>query len=61
MFFVGNLKNTTKYKENHPDPTSITLFKSTFLGVASVSGGAHRHLEKVCKEMAECHFKIWVH
>lgn len=45
MSFAGNLKNTTKYKENknHPDPTTITLFKSTFLGIASVSGGAQRH------------------
>lgn len=45
MFFAGNLKNTTKYKENknHPDPTTITLFKTTFLGIVSVSGKAQRH------------------
>lgn len=64
MFFAGNLKNTTKYKENknHLDPTTITLSKSTFLGIASVSGEAL--LDKVCKKMPRkprCCFKIWVH
>lgn len=46
MFFVGNLKNTTKYKENksHLNPTTITLFKTTFPGFKSVGGGAQRHL-----------------
>ena len=46
MFFVGNRKYTTKYKENknHLNPTTIILFKTTFPGFKSVSGWAQRHL-----------------
>lgn len=45
MFFVENLKNTTKYKENknHLNPATITLFKTTFPGFKSVIGWAQRH------------------
>ena len=50
MFFVGNLKNTTKYKENknHLNPTTITLFKTTFPGFDSVIGWAQRHFWLRC-------------
>jgi len=48
MFFVGNRKHTTKYKENKNqlNPTTVILFKTTFPGFKSVSGWAQRHLWK---------------